>query len=164
MVRKTAPSEPVSATGLLILSLCLLAAGCTKESRTVGPEQPQTPPHGQDDPRTSYFQDNLYQVSQGGRYFSWYGCAACHGDEASGTRNLVADLESRPRSFTRLYGQIAGHPNLAVDYGKRIPVEQLWQITAYVRQLPQLKPEMRRRQDLDQAGETQGASWNGAVR
>lgn len=51
-----------------------------------------------------------------------------------------------------------------MEYGARIPVEQIWQIAAYVRPLPGIKPELRRRQNLDEAGEPQGANWSGPVR
>jgi mono/diheme cytochrome c family protein len=143
--------------------LWLLLVACSKESRTLGPEQPQTPPNGLGDPRVAFFEGNAYQVSQGGRYYSWYGCAGCHGDDAQKPDGIATDLEQHPRSFDKIYDLIADHPG-AIHYGDRIPVEQLWQITAYLRSLPDTKPEMRRRQDLDQAGEPQGAIWSGPVR
>jgi mono/diheme cytochrome c family protein len=145
---------------------CILLAlpACTKESRVLGPEQPQTPPNGPGDPRARYFEGNAYQVSQGGRYFSWYGCSTCHGNLASGALDLPANLKQRPLPFYKVYAAIAGHVGVPVRYETRIPVEQLWQITAYVRSLPNTKTEMRRRQDLDETGEPQGSSWSGAVR
>jgi mono/diheme cytochrome c family protein len=143
--------------------LCLLVAACSKESRTLGPEQPQTPPSGLGDPRAVFFEGNAYQVSQGGRYYGWYGCAGCHGDDARKPNDLAGDLGRHPRSFDRVYSLIANHPG-ATRYGDHIPVEQLWEITAYLRSLPDTKPELRRRQVLDQAGEPQGSSWRGPVR
>jgi mono/diheme cytochrome c family protein len=143
--------------------LCLFLNACSKESRTLGPEQPRTPPNGLGDPRAAFFEGNAYQVSQGGRYFSWYGCGGCHGDDAQKPNNLAGDLEQHPRSFDNVYTLIAGHPG-SIRYGDRIPVEQLWQITASVRSLPGTKPELRRRQDLDEAGEPQGSNWQGPVR
>jgi mono/diheme cytochrome c family protein len=147
----------------LLLTVFLIPA-CSKESRTLGPEQPQTAPNGVGDPRAVYFEGNAYQVSQGGRYFSWYGCSTCHSDGASGARDLSADLKRRRQTFDRTYAFITSHPGVPVRYGDRVPVEQLWQITAYVRSLAETKPELRRRQDLDEAGEPQGANWSGAVR
>jgi mono/diheme cytochrome c family protein len=148
--------------GLAAVTLCLCA--CGQESRTLGPEQPQTPPNGIGDPRAAFFEGNAYQVAQGGRYFSWYGCASCHGDDAQGPRDLPGRLQRHPLSFDRVYAAIAAHKGVPVDYSARIPTEQLWQITAYVRSLRDLKPDRRRRQDLDQAGEPQAAQWSGAVR
>lgn len=148
-----------------VAAVLLLIAACTKESRTLGPDQPQTPPNGPADPRAKYFESNDYQVSQGGRYFTWYGCGSCHGDSAKGPLDLAGDQQRQPASFDRLYAAIAqGHVRYGTDYGAKIPTAQLWQITAYVHELASLKPERRRRQDLDQAGEPQGATWPGAVR
>jgi cytochrome c oxidase cbb3-type subunit 3 len=49
-------------------------------------------------------------------------------------------------------------------YEQRIPPLVLWEITAYVRKLPDTKPDQRRRQDLDQNGEPQGDHWSGPMR
>jgi len=154
-------------TGLvgLALGLLLSSAACTKERRTLGPDQPQTPPNGPGDRRAQYFEANDYQVSQGSRYFTWYGCGTCHGDDATGALDLAGDQQRHPARFDQLYAAIAeGHARFGADYGAKIPTEQLWQITAYVRELASLKPERRRRQDLDEAGEPQGNSWSGPVR
>lgn len=142
----------------------LLASACTRESRTVGPEQPQTPPNAATDPRITYFENNAYQIAQGGRYFTWYGCGACHAEGAPGARDLALEMTRQPRGFDTVYAAIADHRNVPMNYGARIPVEQLWQITAYVRSLPGIKPELRRRQNLDEAGEPQGSNWTGPVR
>lgn len=152
-----------AATSLVLPGVFALVA-CTKEGRTLGPEQPLTPPVGASDKRIGVFQNNLYQVSQGGRYFSWYGCAGCHGSTAPNSHDLAPDLAQHPRAFDAIYAMIADHPRVPVHYRDRIPTEQLWQITAYVRALPATKPELRRRQDLDEAGEPQGAQWAGPVR
>jgi len=136
-------------------------SACSVEKRAVGPDQPSTPPGGPGDPRIALFQDNAFHISQGGRYFTWYGCGACHAQQAPGARNL-ADAASRAGSFDRLYDTIARRH--VPSFGDHIPVEQLWQITAYVRSLGTLDPANRRRQDLDQTGEPQGSSWQGPVR
>lgn len=157
----TRTAWPGTVTSLLVAAL---VCGCSNESRTVGPTVPQTPPTGSRDPRISLYENNLYQVSQGGRYFSWYGCAACHGTDASGARDLPSRLRASPRAFTQVYRDIVGHPGTGVDYSRQIPVEQTWQLSAYVRSLLAMKTEMRRRQDFDQAGEPQGQLWSGPVK
>lgn len=143
--------------------LCALAlAGCSAESRTVGADLPQTEPTGAQDPRAARYERNAYQVAQGGRYFTWYGCGGCHGSDAAGALNLNDTLWAHGSDLDQVYRFIAqGHGD--ARYGERIPTEQLWQITAYVRTLPQLKPEKRRRQDVDQVGEAQGDNWTGPV-
>lgn len=144
--------------------LAVALGGCSAESRSVGPDLPQTSPSAAADPRTVKYERNAYQVSQGGRYFTWYGCGKCHGSDASGAQNLNDKLWVHSSDFDKVYRFIAGgHAGTLASYGKLIPTEQLWQITAYVRTLPTLKPEKRRRQDIDQVGEAQGATWPGPV-
>jgi len=147
-----------------MLALAMLSAGCAKESRTLGPDQPQTPPNGPDDPRAAKYDGNVYQIGQGGRYFAWYGCGACHGLDAKGPVNLSGALWRHGRALDQVYDFIANRHPGNPRYGERIPTEQLWQITAYVRSLPDLPPERRRRQDMDQVGEPQGNTWSGPVR
>jgi mono/diheme cytochrome c family protein len=146
--------------GLQIALLAACLCSCSKEARELGPTLPQTRPMGDDDARVSAYQDNLYQVSQGGRYFSWYGCSGCHTDDARDELNLADGRWYRGSGFAHVYGAIAdlhGRPG----YGARIPVEQLWQLTAYVRDLPKHFPEKRRRLELDQRSEPQGSTWPG---
>ena len=145
-------------------SVLLLAAvgACSTEKRAVGPDQPSTPPDGPVDLRIAMIDGNAYQVSQGGRYFSWYGCAACHAQDARGARNLANAKWRYGARFDRLYRAIAD--DHAPPFGPRVPSEQLWQITAYVRSLAALDPAKRRRQDMDQVGEPQGNRWTGPVR
>lgn len=148
---------------LFWISTALLLAGCNGESRTLGADLPVTPPNGPNDPRAARYERNVYQVAQGGRYFAWYGCGQCHGGDAQDTRNLGDTRWKHGGDLDKVYRFIAdGHPG--ARYGERIPPEQLWQITAYVRNLPRLAAERRRRQDLDQVGEPQAGIWTGPVR
>jgi cytochrome c oxidase cbb3-type subunit 3 len=149
----------------LAFALVAMAAGCDRESRTLRPDLPQTPPAGATDPRARNYEGNVYQVSQGGRYFTWYGCAGCHGSGAKGHLKLDDTRTVHGSDLDQTYAFIArGHAGELARYGDRIPSEQLWQLTAYVRSLPALAPELRRRQDLDQVGEAQGRTWSGPVK
>jgi len=145
--------------GAPLLILTALAA-CSNEAREVGPSLPQTPPVGNMDPRIAAYRANLYQVSQGGRYFTWYGCSSCHGDGAPGAANLADGRWQHGGGFADVYRAIAAH-RPEPSYAGTIPVEQLWQVTAYVRDLPTHYPEKRRRVSLDQKGEPQGSRWSG---
>lgn len=152
-------SEP----GLCIFAVLAMLTACSQEARTLAPDLPQTPPHGAIDPRIAKYQDTLYQVAQGGRYFTWAGCGTCHAAGATGARNLSDGRWLHGGDFDRVYASIAyRHP--ARRYADTIPVEQLWQIAAYVRSLPQLPLEKRRRADRDQQNEPQGSIWTGAAR
>lgn len=141
-----------------LAAAAILLSACSREARTLGPTPPQTRPLGNADPRIASYQDNVYQVAQGGRYFSWYGCAGCH--RAGATEDLAEGRLRHGSGFADVFGVIAdGHG--ALRYGQRVPVEQLWQITAHVRDLPAHFPEKRRRNAADQQAEPPGASWSG---
>ena len=147
------------AIGLLVAAA---VSGCSGEARTVAPTVPQTRPSSDDDPRIAAYQANVYQISQGGRYFAWYGCASCHDDGSEPAQNLADDRWRHGAGFAAVYAAIAdGHGTAA--FARRIPAEQLWQVTAYVRDLPRHTPEKRRRTAIDQAAEPQGASWRGPL-
>ena len=149
------------ATGPMLAALLL--AACSREARDIGPSLSQTAPRGAHDPRVAYYQDNVYQVAQGGRYFGWYGCVACHGEGAPGARNLGDGRWRHGGGFDQVYAAIAQRHG-TLNYAARIPAEPLWQLTAYVRDLPQHTPEKRRRLAVDQVGEPQGRVWSGPVR
>lgn len=145
----------------ILAPVALLAvAACRDEARNLGPRPPQTIPVGNVDPRIPAYQANLYQVAQGGRYFAWYGCSGCHDDSARGAANLSDGRWHRGGGFADVYRAIARH-RPAPAYEETVPVEQLWQLTAYVRDLPAHHPEKRRRVSLDQRGEPQGSQWSG---
>lgn len=152
-----------SAAVLAFVTAALL--GCSVEKRSLGPSPPASPPTGPDDPRASHFQGNAYQIATGGRLFAWYGCQGCHGEEAKGAANLADDAWVHGGGIGRVYASIAhGWADGMPAYARRIPSEQIWQLTAFVRDLHKIPAVKRRRQDLDQAGEPQGANWTGAVR
>jgi cytochrome c oxidase cbb3-type subunit 3 len=135
-------------------------ASCSNEAREVAPGIPQTAPTGNTDPRISAYQANLYQISQGSRYFYWYGCVACHSGTAPSATSFTGERWQRGGGFADVYQSIAAHrPKPA--YGDVIPLEQLWQVTAYVRDLAKHYPQKRRRVSLDQKGEAQGPRWPG---
>jgi cytochrome c oxidase cbb3-type subunit 3 len=149
-----------SGGGASLAAALLVLAACSKEKRVLDADQPVTDPIGSADPRARQFQDNAYQMAQGGRYFAWYGCGGCHGSGARGALDLGDGQWRRGSTPDRVYAAIAGHGAL----GARIQPEQRWQLAAYVQQLPRLDAAKRRRQDIDQAGEPQAGSWTGPVR
>lgn len=147
---------------LAAASLLFATAACTREARYIGAEPPLTAPVA-GDRRVPMFQDDLSQVSQGGRYFGWYGCGGCHGAGARGVLDLGDTAWRHGAEFAQVYRAIAtGHGALAYD--RRIPVQQLWQLTAYVRDLPQEAREKLARQERDQRAEPTGARWSGPIR
>jgi cytochrome c oxidase cbb3-type subunit 3 len=73
---------------IAVIAIGAVLAGCQPERRDLVLGQPLTPPIGAGDPRAALFEDNFYQVSQGGRLFTWYGCGDCHNASATGYRKL----------------------------------------------------------------------------
>lgn len=139
-----------------------LLGGCAKEARQIASDQPQTAPTAPADQRARFYDPNFYQASQGGRYFTWYGCGNCHGQGAHGAADLT---QGRDRALPWLYAAIASdHPEAHPGYATRIPAEQIWQIAAYLRDLPRHDPAFNRRTALDQQGEPQGSQWQGPLR
>lgn len=144
--------------GVLVL-LAAVQPGCSREARLLASDQPQTAPSGTADPRTAGYVDNYYQVAQGGRYFTWYGCANCHG---AGSRTAPDLSNGSGKPVPVLYAAMtsgAAHPG----YDKRIPPEQSWQIAAWLNDAAHSKPERNRRNSLDQQGEPQGPKWSGPL-
>ena len=155
--------------GRFRLSLSLLAAAglcaCEAEKRPLGPSPPSSPPISASDARTSQYQDSAFQVAQGGRLFGWYGCQSCHGETAKGAANLYDDSWENGGSVDQVYASIAkGRPDGMPAYEARVASEQIWQLTAFVRDLHKIPLPKLHRQTLDQAGEPQGTQWSGAVR
>lgn len=153
---------------VVLVGLSVLAGGiaaCGPEQRPLSSGQPMTPPRTDgDDPRVPFYQDNFARVSQGGRYFVWYGCARCHTDPAPPSLDLGDRTWRHGARFADVYAYIAhGHAGRP-PYDATIPVETLWQITAYVRSLPDVEPRERRRQSADVRGEPQGDTWSGPLR
>jgi cytochrome c oxidase cbb3-type subunit 3 len=146
--------------GHAVILLSAMAAGCSAEKRETGAEAPWTPPRSASDPRIATLESNVLQLSQGGRYFTWYGCGSCHAPGAMGFLELGDGRWRRGGGFDQIYRAITDHRR----HSGRIPVEQLWQITGYVRSLSTLDPAKRRRQDFDQRGEPQGDRWSGPVK
>ncbi len=142
------------------MSAVLALGACGREARELGPTPPQTPPAGAEDPRVRFYQQNAFQIAQGGRYFAWYGCQGCHGESAPGRHNFFGNDWHGGGSFEHVFSTIA-HRHGPLDYGQHVPDEQLWQLTAFVRDLPKQSVEKRRRQALDQLAEPVGGTWSG---
>lgn len=152
-----------AAAGLL---LCVLAvAACAPEKRQLTPTSPLSDPTGPTDPRAALFEHNSWRVSEGGLYFTLYGCGSCHGGTAKGVLALDDDSWRYGGSLRDVFLSIAdGRAGGMPAYRSRMPQEQLWQVTTYVRQLHKMEPAARRRQDADQQGQPTGDTWNGALR
>jgi len=145
-------------------SLAILLAGCGAEKRHIGPSPPVNAPTGVSDARQKLYETNLYEQAEGSRLFRWSGCDGCHTDSATGGANLGDDRWRHGGSVAEIYRTIAGGAPGMPAYGAQFTPQQLWQLSGYVKSLPETKPNMRRRNNAAQQGEPSGATWQGALR
>jgi cytochrome c oxidase cbb3-type subunit 3 len=146
------------------LSVMAMVCACTAEKRAVGPNPPQTRPIGKLDPRRDTFEKNVFQVSEGGRMFQWQGCDSCHTETAPGAARLTDRLWRYGGTTEEIYASIAdGRPDGMPAYGPRIASDQIWQIAAFLHNLPDSPPAQRARQTAALQGEPQGTTWKGPI-
>lgn len=136
---------------LMVTLASLLLQGCTKSTT----QKPMSAPEkdqavvtsafqpGLDhsvptiDPRAAPYYNNAEAVNTGKRLFSQYNCSGCHSNGGGGMGPALMDDEW-------IYGDrleqihqtlVEGRPNGMPAWGGKIPDEQLWQISAYVRSM-----------------------------
>jgi cytochrome c oxidase cbb3-type subunit III len=138
---------PIEWAGLALL----LLAGCNKGALPALPaEQPDrqgvidsalAPGVGQTlvtiDPRAAAYYENADAVNTGKRLFGQYNCSGCHSNGGGGMGPSLMD-------GTWIYGGrleqihqtlVEGRPNGMPAWGGKIPDQQLWQLSAYVRSM-----------------------------
>jgi cytochrome c oxidase cbb3-type subunit 3 len=89
------------------------------------------------DPRAAAYYDNADAVITGKRLFGQYNCSGCHSNGGGGMGPALMDdqwiyggrLEQIHQTL------VEGRPNGMPTWGGKIPDEQLWQISAYVRSM-----------------------------
>ena len=144
-----------------LIAAAAVLSGCGYEHRPIGPDRPLSDPTGAADPRIRFYDKNAWQVSQGGLHYTHYSCGDCH--QPGSARPQISFHGGPQVGFDELYRIIKDGRGAMPAYGQRIPTEQIWQITAYVRSLRTLKVTKRERQDLDQKGEPTNGAWTGPV-
>jgi cytochrome c oxidase cbb3-type subunit 3 len=116
------PSSPTVGTGAVVASA--LAPGLDHSIMTV-------------DPRAAPYYNNAAAVNDGKRLFGQYNCSGCHSNGGGGIGPSLMDDEW-------IYGDrleqihqtlVEGRPNGMPTWGGKIPDEQLWQLSAYVRSM-----------------------------
>jgi cytochrome c oxidase cbb3-type subunit III len=144
-------SRFLTSVALAISLAALLSSGCEK-----GSSQKTAAPPGKDlavitsafepgldhsvstiDPRAAPYYDNLEAVNTGKRLFSQYNCSGCHSNGGGGMGPALMDDQW-------IYGDrleqihqtlVEGRPNGMPSWGGKIPDEQLWQLSVYVRSM-----------------------------
>jgi cytochrome c oxidase cbb3-type subunit III len=145
-------------------ALVVLLAGCSAERRQIGPSPPATPPTGASDSRQKLYQTNRFEQAEGARVFRWAGCDGCHTESSKGAANLSDGRWVHGGAVAEIYQTIAAGAGDMPAYAGRLTPQQLWQLSGYLKTLPQTKPNMRRRNETAQRGEPSGAVWRGALR
>lgn len=129
---------------------CLLS-GCEREKREMRLDPPQAaalaelrlmpngisgaPPEllfALDNP----YEGNAYQLSQGKRLYSWFGCASCHGaDGGGGVGPALLDgwWLYGPEMLSIAASIANGRPHGMPAFRDKMTAEQIWQLAGYVR-------------------------------
>ena len=124
---------------VLIMALCLSGAGCERERRSFATADAATAAVPAEGP----YETNAYGISQGQQLYSYFNCGGCHSHGGGGMGPALMDDQWRYGSApVQIYSSIAdGRPNGMPAFRGRIPEDQLWQLTAYVRSLSGLAPQ-----------------------
>jgi cytochrome c oxidase cbb3-type subunit 3 len=141
---------------ITLLGLTLLLSACERERRDlreppdvdmrhppvrVGTLQPG--PRQAVDTGKGPFDENSYGLSEGQRLFDWYNCTGCHSHGGGGIGPaLMDDQWIYGSDSANIYDTIAkGRPNGMPSFAGKIPPDQIWELTAYVRSLAGLTPK-----------------------
>jgi cytochrome c oxidase cbb3-type subunit III len=86
---------------------------------------------------------NAFDISEGKRLFKWFNCNGCHFNGGGGIGPALMDDQW---IYGSSMGNIAatireGRPNGMPSFRGRIPLDQIWQIAAFVRSLSGLAPK-----------------------
>ncbi len=89
------------------------------------------------DPRAAPYYDNAEAVNTGKRLYSQYNCSGCHSNGGGGMAPaLMDDVWIYGGRLEQIHQTLVeGRPNGMPTWGAKIPDQQLWQISAYVRSM-----------------------------
>jgi cytochrome c oxidase cbb3-type subunit 3 len=89
------------------------------------------------DPRAAQYYDNADAVVTGMRLFGQYNCSGCHSNGGGGMGPSLMDNEWIYGGRLEQIHQtlVEGRPNGMPTWGGKIPDDQLWQISVYVRSM-----------------------------
>jgi len=134
----------------ICVALCFGAAGCLREKRDFRMDPPVTEAYGQirlmpnrisgappyvDIVLGKPYDNNAYNLSEGKRLYSWFGCKACHGDGNGGAGPPFLDGWWQYGSeMVSIAASIRnGRPKGMPPFGEKLTSEQIWQLAGYLR-------------------------------
>ena len=134
---------------LFAVALALCLAGCEREEREYRLDPPlaadldkiKLMPNGINGapPEIYYalgqpYESNAYNLSEGKRLYSWFGCAVCHGDGQGGTGPAFLDgwWLYGPEMVSIVASIRDGRPHGMPAFRDKMTAEQIWQLAGYV--------------------------------
>ena len=101
-------------------------------------------------PPESYFErgqpyeTSSYDLSQGKRLYSWFGCASCHGDGRGGSGPSFLDgwWLYGPEMVSIVASIRDGRPHGMPAFRNRMTTEQIWQLAGYVQTIGSYTPKI----------------------
>ncbi|MBB3565258.1 cytochrome c oxidase cbb3-type subunit 3 [Rhizobium sp. BK512] len=148
---------PMVARRWLLVTICLLGAACA--GAMLGwmrqPRQYRAPPPvsaslndvrlmadgiGGTPPEVYFaigtpYENTAYDLSQGKRLYTWFGCPACHGDGRglSGPSFLDGWWSYGPEMETLVASIHDGRPHGMPAFADRMTIDEIWQLAGYLR-------------------------------
>ncbi len=101
-------------------------------------------------PPESYFalgkvyESDAYNLSQGKRLYSWFGCAACHADGRGGIGPSFLDgwWLYGPEMVSIVASIRDGRPHGMPAFRDKMTIEQIWQLAGYVQTIGSYTPKV----------------------
>jgi cytochrome c oxidase cbb3-type subunit 3 len=144
----------MSRASLAALGICLAVGlgGCEREQRQLRLDPPLA--MGLDDIRlmpnkisgappefmfllNEPYDANAYNLSEGKRLYTWFGCPACHGDGRGGSAPSLIDgwWLYGPEIVSVVASIRDGRPHGMPSFRDKMTSEQIWQLAGYVRSM-----------------------------
>jgi cytochrome c oxidase cbb3-type subunit III len=136
-----------------VIVAALAATGCERETRmtsanrvdnadaeevALSPLSPGgQPPIVANTGKGRFYERNANELAEGKRLFTWFNCAGCHGNGGGGSGPaLMDDKWIYGASIENIAATIReGRPNGMPSFRGKVPEQQIWQLSAFVRSL-----------------------------
>lgn len=88
------------------------------------------------------YEKTAYDLSQGKRLYSWFGCSSCHGDGQGGKGPSFLDgWWLYGPSMVSIAASIRdGRPHGMPAFGDRMTIDQIWQLAGYIKAMGAYSP------------------------
>jgi len=132
-------------TAIVVVLLALAAGGCEREAREFPRPDPGTEINDKDAAAImiARYERNAYALAAGKRLWGWYNCSGCHANGGGGSGPALTDNVWIYGGDGRTIYQtiVEGRPNGMPAFGGRIPVDEIWQLAAFVRSTAGMAPQ-----------------------